>query len=220
METGTSEHAVVRKAAAPRWFWWCAGLLLCLDVWVVGQDVLSRAAIADRVRPARTSGLPFDIEGRADRDPALAAVLPSAGAGRRIRQTEPPSDSGYILIALSSCTSCTKLDVRRWVSDARGAGVRLLAVSASPSADIAAFRKAIAKAFPVYRDPQGALHESLNAWWNGRIYYFDSRWRLRWMASFPESDRNLASLDGLRAAIRQAHPAERPDPERDEGTSR
>lgn len=201
MESGTADNAVVRKAGVPRWFWWGAGLLLCFDVWVVGQDTLSRAAIADRVRPARTSGLPFDIEGRADRDPALGSVLPSAGAGRRIRQAETPSDSGAILIALSSCTSCTKLDVRRWVADARRAGVRLLAVSASPSADIAAFRKAIAKAFPVYRDPQGALHESLNAWWNGRIYYFDSRWRLRWLASFPESDRNLASLDGLRAAI-------------------
>lgn|GEM_PF-4639060 len=202
MANGSDVSQAVGSGIVPRWLWFGAALLLCLDIWLVAHDALFHAAVLERMSAARTFGLPFDVAERSVNDPTLGSALPSVGAGRDIRKAEPRSDAGYVLIMLSSCTSCTKLDVRRWVADTRAAGARLLLASASPTADIAVFRKGIGVAMPLYHDPQGALHDSLNAWWNGRIYYFDRGWRLRWLASFTESDRRMESLDGLRAALR------------------
>jgi len=188
----------------PRWFWAAAALLLCLDVWVLGRDALFRAAVSRRMAVAHSSGLPFDIEELSRRDPVLGSALPFAGAGRRIRAEESGNRGGYLLVALSSCTACTRLDFGRWMRDTRASGVRLLAVSSSPPADIAAFRTGARKGLLVYHDPDGALHDRLNAWWNGRLYYFDQHWRLRWASSFGEADRSFSSLPGLRAAISRA----------------
>jgi hypothetical protein len=59
----------------------------------------------------------------------------------------------------------------------------------------------IRNAYPVYRDADLALHDRLNAYWNGRLYFFDRDWKLRWAASMADSDRHLAGLPGLRAAM-------------------
>lgn len=184
-----------------RWFIACVVGLMIMDAWVLWRHARLAADIGDRLIYVKnaTGTMPGVEEEKPD--PVLGSALPTEGAGRQVRALEPANKTGYLMVALSSCTSCTKFDSVRWVEDAKVTGVRLLAISGSPQEDIASFRQSTGSAYQVYRDPDLLLHDKLNARWNGRIYYFDASWRLRWMSSVLQSDKHLAGLPDLQLEI-------------------
>jgi hypothetical protein len=117
-------------------------------------------------------------------DPPLGAVLPATAASDAIRRSVPQSPNGYLLASLGSCDTCTTLSLPRLYEQTRPRGITLLAIAHGEEERIrqmAASYRREGMQIPLIQDADRKLTVALNAYYTGRLYYFNKDWRLRWL---------------------------------------
>lgn len=186
------------------------GTLLVLNIWLLPKDLLVRNWIrshAHHLFHLTSASVPApqavaqSLDELSKDDPALGTEFPTVGVGKTIRAKEKAGTAGIFLVTLSDCSSCTRFEVRRWQKDAKQQGVSFVVVSGSDPKESAAWAEGAKVDFPIYHDPELVLTKKLNGFYNGRLYWFDRDWRLRWLMGFQESDRHLHGLAQLAGLI-------------------
>lgn len=158
------------------------------------------AMLLDRDRPVPRSEPSWRLMEASD--PAIGTGLPDTAAAKEIRRRAGRSRAGYLLVGVGDCMSCISFEFKPWRKSAGDFRVQLIAFSGGSAHAIEDLKRAVGDAIVVVRDPQNRLTNALNAYWGGRVYYFDRSWRLRWVMHGPGNRLTLDRLGDLQAEIR------------------
>ena len=151
-------------------------------VFVLPSDPLIAARLHEMMHPSSVNArLTFQPDAASKMDAALESSLPDLGAGKEIRASMPPSIRGYLVVGLGDCATCSHFDDKIWQKEAEAAGVPLVGFAGAPKSKIAEFRRILKTGFPIYSDSGNGLHNAVNAYWSGRVYYYDRDWKLVWI---------------------------------------
>jgi hypothetical protein len=149
-------------------------------VWSLAQDPI----IAARCRALWEGGISerrLTTDGMDKLDPPIGTHLPDIVTSRLLRAAGGQSAKGFIVVALATCSECTHFEFPAWQADAKRYGVRLLGFSSADPAALKAFRSGEHITMPIVVDAKGELGQLLNAYYAGRVYYFDRTWTLKWI---------------------------------------
>jgi hypothetical protein len=146
----------------------------------------------------------LDVDALEKRDPPMGIDLPESGAGKEIRKLAAKPKGGTLVLTLGDCGSCTSIKFPEWERAAKEHNLALLGVSTAKPADITKFRKEAAIKFPVVSDADGTVGRALNAYWAGRIYFFDTQWKLRWKTPGFGNPNGWENLPDLQTAVKEA----------------
>lgn len=175
-----------------------AGLALL----VLPSDLLIAARLHYMTHPSEGKARPtFDPDAGSKLDIAIGASLPDQGAGKEIRAQMPPSIRGYLVVGLGDCATCSHFDDRIWQKEADAVGVPMVGFAGASKSKIADFRRVLKAGFPIYSDSRNGLRNSINAYWSGRVYYFDRDWKLVWRMKGFGNPYDLNGQPGLLALI-------------------
>ncbi len=147
---------------------------------VLPGDPLIAARLHYLTHPAESRKPTFDPDTSSKMDVAMGSSLPDRGAGKEIRAQSPPSIRGYLVVGLGDCATCSHFDDRIWQKQAEAVGVPMIGFAGASKSKIADFRRVLKAGFPIYSDPDNGLQNSINAYWSGRVYYYDRDWKLIW----------------------------------------
>jgi hypothetical protein len=177
-------------------------VLLCAAVYTLARDpiVMERFQVLWQSGPVQT-GYSLNIQELEKRDPPLGIVLPTSGTGAAIRKAVRKSLRGYFVVGLGDCGSCTSFNFKTWQEEADRYGVNLIGFSSGSTRDIAEYRRYSAIRAPIVQDAGQSLARTLNAYWNGRLYYFNTQWKLRWRMRSLESLNRVEQSPVLRALL-------------------
>lgn len=184
---------------------------------VLPRDPLLYSAVTRRLaRPSDSEQEQFLANLRA-KDPPIGSHLPVpwAGQGPRDGGSPRPTDAAapasgpqaLLVLMVGSCSKCIRpqmLSADRLLRTTPGLSV--VAVSPSPSADLARFREANRLLLRMYSDGTGKLALQYNAAWKPRAYLLSPSGTLVWAqqgVSF--SARQVAQLLAERALARQTN---------------
>lgn len=125
-----------------------------------------------------------------NQDPLLGELLPatalSAMPGRQPVKArhEPSGPRNTLVVAAGSCSGCSlsKFDPRKLPLDTFA---QVVVFYESKASDLAKIGPASPDLFLV-ADPDGRVHQSLNASWRPRLFVIDRSSRLLWMQSWPD----------------------------------
>ncbi len=195
-----------RPVPAPRRMYLLTGMFVvttALAALALPSDPLIAARLHEMLHPSDINARPaFNPDAAAKMDPAPGATLPDMGAGKEIRAMTPPSIRGYLVVGLGDCATCSHFDDKIWQKEAEAVGVTMVAFAGTSRSKIAAFRRILKTAFPIYSDDGNGLHNSINAYWSGRVYYYDRDWNLVWIMKGFGNPYDLNRQTGLLDLIR------------------
>lgn len=188
-------------------------VLLCAATYTLAGDPIVMA----RFQVLWQSGLvqsryTLNIQEWEKRDPPLGIVLSASGPGAAIREAARKSLRGYFVVGLGDCGSCTSFNFKTWQEEADRYKVTLIGFSSGSERDIAEYRRSSAIRAPIVQDAGQSLARKLNAYWNGRLYYFDTQWRLRWRMRSLESLNRVEQSPTLRSLLEAIHEHSLPAP--------
>ncbi len=161
------------------------------------NDILIAAKLHSFFKSKHANVNQFNPDSAAKFDISFNSTLPLDGAGSDILTKTSKCKKGYLLVSLGDCASCIRFDTDKWSKDAKKLNLKLVYFSGTSNDQIAKFRKAMHIAKPVHQDKYNALSRSINCYWNGRVYYYDMNWHLKWQMAGASNNQLLKDIPEL-----------------------
>jgi hypothetical protein len=129
--------------------------------------------------PTRES---LDMEALERQDPVLGSLIPNNSLGKQLAQLSTKARTGLVVVFLQDCISCVSFDRIDWGRAAQREGFALALVVGGEEQDMEQYRPGTPQNIVLMHDPGNQAHRQFNAYFSGRVYYYNPRGELVWLA--------------------------------------